>query len=44
MYLIDLCLSVGVAACVVQVFHLMPYATTRSILSKQVGDDEQGQT
>ena len=31
------------AACAVQLFHLMPYATVRSILSKQVGEDEQGE-
>ena len=31
------------SACAVQLFHLMPYATVRSILSKQVGEDEQGE-
>jgi hypothetical protein len=31
------------AATVVQVFHLTPYAVGRSLASKQVGEDEQGE-
>ena len=31
-----------IVATVVQVFHLTPYAVSRSLASKQVGEDEQG--
>ena len=34
--------GLSVAAAAIQIFHLLPYACARSVLSKQAGDDEQG--